>query len=307
MSTDTIIAISIGAIFAIVTIIQTWRIHEINKRHLIRRSIKFFYEIKKTISFEDLPYDLKIEYKSNHYKNIFIIEGIIGNDSNVVFTNGDLLKPLVINSTKVIKILNHEVIDQTKDEMEFKIIQSTNNGNDFIEVFIDNFEPKDAFKFRLLIASEADNLELILNGLIKNENVGINPKTKQITGYDYRGVEVDRGHQQETMYPIYFAIIMGIILGIYFLFIGIQQLFYLWLKEGLNFTLVSSEILSFILAILVYLGLIFLVIRLAKKIKNKKKKTTRSKEPSLTGFGPWFDLKIRSKDLDDYFKYPIVK
>lgn len=299
MSTETIIAI--------ITIIQTWRIHEHNKRHSIQRSIKFFYEIKKTISFENLPYDLKIEYKSNQYKNIFVIEGIIGSDSNVVFTNGDLLKPLVTNSTKVIKILKHEIIDQTKDEMEFKIIQSTNNGNDFIEVIIDNFEPKDAFKFRLLIASEADNLELILNGLIKNENVGINPKTKKITGYDYRGVEVDIGHQQETMYPIYFAIIIGIILGIYFLFIGIQQLFYLWLKVGLNFTIASSEILSFILAILVYLGLIFLVIRLAKKIINKRKKTTRINEPSLTGFGPWFDLRIRSKYLDDYFKYPIVK
>lgn len=307
MNTDTIIAISIGAFFAIITIIQTWRIHVYNKRHLIRRSIKFFYEIKKTISIENLPYDLKIEYESNPYKNIFIIEGIIGNDSNVVLTNDDLLKPLVINSTKVIKILKHEIIDQSKDEMEFKIVQSTNNSKDVIEVFINNFEPKDAFKCRLLIASEEDNIDLILNGVIKNENVGINPLTKQITAGDYRGIVVDRGHQQEQMYPIYFAIIIGIIVGIYFLFIGIQQLLYLWLKEVLNFTIVSSEILSFILTTLVYSGLTFIAFRLVKKIKSRRKKEKSIDKPSLTGFGPWFDLRVESKDLDDYFKYPIIK
>jgi len=61
----------------------------------------------------------------------------------------------------------------------------------------------------------------------------------------------------------------------------------------------SSEILSFVLAVLFYIGLGIIIFRIAKKIKSKEKKDKKEKEPTLTGFGPWFDLRIETKNRFD--------
>jgi len=305
MSVDTVIAIVVGAIFAIISIIQSWKIHSYNKKKMVQRSIEFYYQVMNCVSFDDIPYNFNINYNSENYKKLFIVEGIIGNGGNVVITNDDLLRPLIIKSKNPLNVLDYEIIDQTKDELEVEINGNNEIDNNVLSISLDNIEPKDAFKFRLLIGSNEDSIDLELEGLIKDESVNIKPKVKKIDRYDYTTILVNKGHRQEESVIYYLLIIGGILVGIYFLFIGIQKLFFLWLNDGLGFTLESSETLSFILAIASYIGLIIFTVKMIKRFnskrKEKKEEKEREKEPSLTGFGPWFDLRIKSEDV--YKKY----
>lgn len=295
MSNETIIAIAVGALFGLISIVQTWRIQRYNKRNRIRKSIEYYYEIKKSISVNNIPYDLLIQHNSKGHKNIFYIEGMIGNKSNVVFSNSDLLKPLQITSNEQLEVLEIEIIDKTKDSLECGVVKETKNGNDFIQVVINNFEPNDAFKFRLLVASNEDKIKLNLEGLIKDENVSIKPKTIEIYQGSYRSAaESDRGQPSCGLVLI---MLSGILIGLYFLFLWIQKLIFQWLQSDLKFTISSSEILSFVLSLTVCIGLVALIIWILKKIKIDEWFDKRRKEPSLTGFGPWFDLRIRSKDM----------
>lgn len=300
MSVEFIITIGIAILFGITTIVQTWRIQKYTKKNKISKSIKFYYEIKKSLSLNDVPFDLTFQHHSNAYKNIFFIEGIIGNNGNVVLSKDDLLKPLILNANEEIEMLENEIIDKTKDDLDCELIKEVHNKN-ILSVIINNFEPKDAFKFRMLIASNEDKLSLQLNGLIKDENISIKPQSIEIDKIDYRmALERNESGLDESGCGFIVLLLFGAIVGLYFLFLWFQSLIFLWLRDNLKFTISSSEILSFIIGIAICAGLVTLIILLIKKITIRRKSNKKVKDPTLTGFGPWFDLRIRTKNIFDH-------
>lgn len=298
MSLELIITI-VGSAFGLIAIIQTWRIYRINKRDQIKRGIEFYYEVKKAVSVIDIPYNVMIHFNSKQFRNIFYVEGIIGNKGNIVFTKNDLLKPLNLNSKSPIEILDFKIIDKTKDELECDIIIDKHENPNSMTFLIDNFEPKDAFKFKILIASVDQSLELNLNGLIKDENIDIKPNTIEVTHSNYY-VAVDRG-LDESFWGFIALIMIGMLFGFYYLFLWTQRLYFSWLMNELQFSLSSSEVLSFTLGGISIVVIILFIIKIAKKIRSIYKLKKRPENPpTVTGFGPWFDLRIRT---DDYLKH----
>lgn len=294
MSLELIITIA-GSALGLIAIIQTWRIHRINKRDRIKRGIEFYYEVKKALSVVDIPFSIMIHFNSKHFKNIFYVEGIIGNKGNIVFTKGDLLKPLKLSSKTPIEILDFEIIDKTKNELECDIVIDDSENPNTMTFLINNFEPKDAFKFKMLIGSSDTLLTLDLDGLIKDENINIKPRTIEVDKSSYYRA-TERGLDEST-WPFIIGIPIAIVVGFYYLFLWIQSLFFYWLKNVMHFALSSSEVLSFTMGIISIILIIGLIVLLLKKIRliDRLKKEPKNL-PTVTGFGPWFDLRIRTKD-----------
>lgn len=271
----------ISLLLAIVAILQTWRIWFVTKKDNVQKRLVLFFRTISELNCNDLPYAINVDFDGEKYKNIKIIECIFGNSGNVPITESEMIQPLQIEFNKPSKFLDYRVIEKTSN-FELSFIKHLTDGKEKIRILFDVLDVKDAIKFYLILSPPEPNLKLELKGKIKDV-----PNPDQIRSADvtnYRP-EVRSGIElQEVLIAI-----LAFFAAAYFSFIYAQKVFFKMFKDGLNFSLPSSEILSLVFGLVPPILILVLLFFLAKRIIRNLNSTPLT-TVSLTKLGLDFDF-----------------
>lgn len=246
----------IGIIISIIAILQTYRIHKINKLNYRRRNISLYYKVKSNFSLENIPEKLTVNYEDKHFNNIAFAEFILGNNGNVLLTNDDFVENIFIESDKPIRIISHKIIAISNDKNKFSLNLRQNENTDLLEFNFKRLSPKESIKFQLVYAPTEITYNFLLNFDYANES---NLDSKVVRDVSFFESPFYHGRNDSG---IGCAILLAYFTSIYYSFIYtqkfLQELFINWL----NFSQVSSELISFFFAIfpaiLITVGIYFM-------------------------------------------------